>query len=58
MRLNGKPLEVVNCLKYLWSQVATVVGCERDMLHGINFAYKARREPENLLRNTGLGINL
>ena len=31
--LNGEPLEEVNCLKYLGSQVAADGGCERDVEH-------------------------
>ena len=32
MILNGEPLEAVDCLKYLGSQVAADRGCERDMI--------------------------
>ena len=31
--LNGEPLEEVDCYKYLGSQVAADVGCERDVIH-------------------------
>ena len=31
--LNGKPLEEVHCFKYLGSQVASDGGCERDVIH-------------------------
>ena len=30
--LNGKPLEEVDCFKYLGSQVAANGGCERDVV--------------------------
>ena len=33
VRLNGDPLMVVDCFKYLGSQVAADVGCERDLVH-------------------------
>ena len=33
VRLNGEPLEEVDCFKYLGSQVAADGGCERDMVH-------------------------
>ena len=33
VRLNGKSLEEVDCLKYLRSQVAADGGCERDVVH-------------------------
>ena len=32
-RLNGKPLEEVDCFKCLGSQVATDGGCERYVVH-------------------------
>ena len=34
--LNGKPLEEVDCFKYLGSQVAADGGCERDVVHRMN----------------------
>ena len=34
--LNGEPLEVVDCLKYLGSQEAADGGCERDVVHRMN----------------------
>ena len=33
--LNGEPLEEVDYFKYLGSQVAADVGCERDVIHRI-----------------------
>ena len=35
-RLNGKPLEKVDCFKYLWSQLAADGGCKNDMVHRLN----------------------
>ena len=39
--LNGEPLEEVDCFKYLGSQVAADVGCERDVVHRMNEGYGA-----------------
>ena len=36
MILNSKPLEEVDCLKYLGPQVSAVEGCERDVEHRMN----------------------
>ena len=36
MILNGEPLEVVDCFKYLGSKVAANGGCERDVVHRMN----------------------
>ena len=33
------PLEEVDCIKYLGSQVATDGGCERDVVHRMNERY-------------------
>ena len=33
VRLNGNPLEEVDCFKYLGSQVAADAGYERDVVH-------------------------
>ena len=38
VRLNGEPLEEVDCFKYLGSQVAADGGCEWDVVHRINDA--------------------
>ena len=38
---NGEPLEEVDCFKYLWSQAAADVGCERDVVHRMNEGYRA-----------------
>ena len=34
--LNGEPLEEVDCVKYLGSQVPAEGGCERDVVHRMN----------------------
>ena len=39
--LNCKPLEEVDCFKYLWSQVAADGGCERDVVHRMDEGYRA-----------------
>ena len=54
--LNGKPLEEVDCCKYLGSQVAADGGCERDVVHRMNKGYRAWRELKSVLSNRGLGI--
>ena len=33
VRLNGEPLEKVDCFKYLGSQAGVDGGCETDVLH-------------------------
>ena len=38
--LNGEPLEVVDCFKYLGSQVAADGRCERDVVHRMNERYR------------------
>ena len=40
-RLNGKPLEEADCLKYLGSQVAVDRGYERKVEHRMNEGHKA-----------------
>ena len=54
--LNGEPLEEVDCFKYLGSQVASDVGCERDVAHRMNEAYRAWGGLKSVLSNRGLGI--
>ena len=36
VRLNGEPLEEVDCFKFVWSQVVADGGCEREVVHIIN----------------------
>ena len=40
MILNGEPVEEVDCFKYLGSQVAADVGCERDVVHRMNEGFQ------------------
>ena len=40
-KLNGEPLEEVDCFKNLMSQVAGDGGCERDVVHRMNEGYRA-----------------
>ena len=47
--LNGEPLEEVDCFKYLWSQVAADLGCERDVVHRINEGYRPWRALKSVL---------
>ena len=54
--LNGKPLEEVDCFKYLWSQVAADGGCERDVVHRMNEVYRAWRSLKSVLSKRGLGF--
>ena len=54
--LYGVPFEEVDCFKYLGSQVAADVGCERDMVHRMNERYRAWRGLKSVLSNKGLGI--
>ena len=56
--LNGDPLEEVDYFKYLWSQMAAVGGCERDVVHRVypsmNEGYKAGGALKSVLSNSGL----
>ena len=54
--LNSKPLEEVDCFKYLGSQVAADGGCERDVVHRTNEGYRAWGALKSVLSNRGLGI--
>ena len=54
--LNGKPLEEVDCFKYLGAQVAADGGCERDVVHRMNEGYRAWGALKGVLSNRGLGI--
>ena len=53
--LNGEPLEELDCLKYLGSQVAADGGCERDVVHRMNEGYRAWGELKNALSKRELG---
>ena len=54
--LNGEPLEVGDCFKYLRSEVAADGGCEMDLVHRMNQGYKTRGALESVRSNRGLGI--
>ena len=54
--LNGKPLEEVDCFKYLGSQEAADGGCERDVVHRMNEGHRAWGALKSVLSNRGLGI--
>ena len=56
VKLNGKPLEEVDCFKYLGSQVATDGGCESDVVHRMNEGYRVWGVQKSVLSNRGLGI--
>ena len=51
-----EPLEEVDCLQYLGSQVAADGGCERDVVHRMNEVYRAWGALKSMLRNCGLWI--
>ena len=34
VRIDGEPLEEVDCINYLWSQVAADAGCNKDVGSG------------------------
>ena len=51
MILNDEPLEEVDCLKYLGSQVAAVGGCERDVVLRMNEGYRAWGALKSMLSN-------
>ena len=57
IRLNGSPLEEVDCIKYLGSQGAADGGCERNVVHRMNEGYRAWEVLKSVLNNRGLGIN-
>ena len=52
----GKPLEEIDCFKYLWSQVAAGGRCEKDEVHRINEGYRAWGALKSVQSNRGLGI--
>ena len=57
VRLNGEPLEEVDCFNYLRPQVAANGVCMRDVVHRMNEGYKAWEALKSVLSNRGLGIN-
>ena len=55
MILNGKPLEEVDCFKYLGSQVVADRECEMDVVHRMNERYRVLGVLKSVLSNRGLG---
>ena len=51
MILNNEPLEEVDCVKYLGSQVAADGGCESDVVHRMNEGYRAWGVLKSFLSN-------
>ena len=51
VRLNGEPLEEVDCFEHLGSQVAADEGCERVVVHRMNDWYRAWGELKSVLNN-------
>ena len=51
----GKPLEKVNCFKYLGSQDAAEGGCEGDVVHRMKERYRAWGALKCVQSNRGLG---
>ena len=56
MILNGEPLEEVECLMNLGSQVAADGGCERDLVLKMNEGSRASGALKIVLSNRGFGI--
>ena len=56
MILNDKPLEEVDCFKYLGSQVAADGGCEREVVHRMNERDRASGVLKSVLNKRRLGI--
>ena len=46
----------LRCFKYLGSQVAADLGCEKDVVHRVNGGYRAWGTLKSVLSNIGLGI--
>ena len=55
VRLNGEPLEEVDCFKYVGSRVTADGGCERDVVHGMIEGYREWGVLKSVLNNKGLG---
>ena len=49
--LNGEPLEEEDCFKYLGSQAAADIGCERDVVRRMNEWYREWGALKSMLRN-------
>ena len=57
VRLNGEPLEEVDCFKHLGSQMAGDGGGERDLVTQIEKWYREWGALRSVLNNLELGIN-
>ena len=57
VRQSGKPLEEVDCFKYLGSQVAADGEYEGDVVHRMNKEYKGWEALKRVPSNRRLGIN-
>ena len=55
VRLNGEPLEEVDYLKYLMSQVAADGGCERDALKCKEVSIRRSNFTNCVVRRRGMG---
>ena len=53
---NGGTLEEVDCFKYLGSQVAADLICERDVVHRMNEGYREWEALKSVLSKRGLGM--
>ena len=51
--LNVEPLEEVDCFKYLGSQVAAAVRCERGVVHRMNELFREWGALKSVLSNRG-----
>ena len=56
LRLNGEPLEELNCCQLLGSQVVADVACKSYVVLRINEEYKVSGTLKCVLSNRGLGI--
>ena len=54
---NAVPFEKMDCLKYLWSQVAADGSCETDVVYRMNEGCRTWGALESVLNNRGLGTN-
>ena len=57
VRLNGQPLEEVDCFKEPWVASAADGGWEREVVHRINEGHRAWEALQSVVINRGLGVN-
>ena len=55
VRLNGEPLEEVDCFKYLGLLVAVDGGCDRDVVHIMNEGYRVWEALKSVLNKEDWG---